>query len=44
MTGTGTFEKYGDISVMFKLEDIANFDVNWESQFPVSPLETTTEA
>ncbi len=41
MTGVGTFEKYGDISVIFKLEDISNFDVNWVSELPTSPLETT---
>lgn len=42
MTGVGTFEKYGDISVIFKLEDIADFDMDWERQLPISPLETTT--
>ncbi len=43
MTGVGTYEQYGDISVMFTLEDKSNFDLVWESELPVSPLETTTE-
>ena len=41
MTGVGTFEKYGDISVLFKLEDKSNFDIRWETELPVSPLDTT---
>ncbi len=43
LTGVGTYEQYGDISVMFTLEDKSNFDLVWESDLPVSPLETTTE-
>ena len=43
MTGKDTFEKYGDVSVMFKLEDKANFDISWDSGKPVSPLETTEQ-
>ncbi len=41
MTGAGTYEEYGDISVMFKLEDKSNFDIKWETELPTSPLETT---
>ncbi len=41
MTGAGTYEDYGDISVMFKLEDKANFDIKWETELPTSPLETS---
>lgn len=41
MTAAGSLEKYGDVSVMFTLEDKANFDISWESGLPVSPLETT---
>lgn len=44
MTGAGTYEALGDVSVSFTLEDKANFDFIWESELPVSPLETTTEA
>ena len=40
MTGAGTLESYGDVSVLFKLEDKANFDITWESGYPTSPLET----
>ncbi len=43
MTGAGTYKDCGDVSVIFTLEDKANFDINWESELPVSPLETTTE-
>ncbi len=43
MTGAGTYEEYGDISVMFKLEDKSNFDISWESELPTSPLDTTVE-
>ncbi len=43
MTGADTYEQYGDISVMFKLEDKSNFDFKWESEFPTSPLDTTVE-
>lgn len=43
MTGAGTLAEYGDVSVIFTLEDKANFDVNWESDLPVSPLETQAE-
>ena len=41
MTGVGTFDKYGDISVIFKLEDKSYFEIKWVSELPVSPLETT---
>lgn len=40
MTGLDTLEAYGDVSVMFTLEDKANFDITWTSNNPVSPLET----
>ncbi len=40
MTGAGTVESYGDVSVMFTLEDTANFDINWTTELPTSPLET----
>lgn len=40
MTGLDTLEAYGDVSVMFMLEDKANFDITWTSDNPVSPLET----
>lgn len=40
MTGAGTLESYGDVSVMFTLEDKANYDINWESGLPTSPIET----
>ncbi len=43
LTGVGTYEKYGDIKVAFTLEDTANFDLVWESELPISPLETTLE-
>lgn len=41
MTGLDTFEKYGDVSVMFTLEDKARFEINWDDGNPVSPLDTT---
>lgn len=41
MTGVDTLEHYGDVSVMFTLEDKANFDITWSTDYPVSPLETT---
>jgi hypothetical protein len=44
MTGAGTYEGIGNVDVKFTLEDKANFDFIWESELPVSPLETTTEA
>lgn len=44
MTGAGTYEDLGAVSVLFVLEDTANFDIKWESELPTSPLETTTEA
>ncbi len=44
VTGAGTLEDYGDLSVMFTFEDKAYYEINWESSLPVSPLETTTEA
>ncbi len=40
MTGAGTFADYGDISVIFTLEDTAYYEIKWESNLPVSPLET----
>lgn len=40
MTGNGTLSSYGDVSVMFKLEDKANFDITWENGYPTSPLDT----
>ena len=43
MTGAGTFEEYGDISVIFTLEDKAYFEIKWESELPTSPLETVEE-
>lgn len=41
MTGINTLESYGDVSVMFTLEDNANYDITWENPNPTSPLETT---
>lgn len=41
MTGNGTLANYGDVSVMFKLEDKANFDITWENGYPTSPLDTS---
>ncbi len=41
MTGSGTLANYGDVSVMFKLEDKANFDITWENGYPTSPLDTS---
>lgn len=43
MTGAGTFAEYGDVSVIFTLEDKANFEINWESVLPTSPLETVAQ-
>lgn len=40
MTAGGTLEEYGEVSVMFTLEDKANFDINWDNGLPTSPLET----
>ena len=40
MTGAGTLENYGEVSVMFTLEDKANYNVTWESGLPTSPVET----
>ena len=40
MTGVGTLENYGEVSVMFTLEDKANYNVTWESGLPTSPVET----
>ena len=40
MTGAGTFADYGDVSVMFTLEDKANYDITWDSGLPTSPVET----
>lgn len=44
MTGAGTYEDLGAVSVLFTLEDKANFDITWETELPTSPLETATEA
>lgn len=41
MTGEGTLDSYGDVSVMFTLEDTANYDITWENELPTSPLDTT---
>lgn len=43
VTGAGTLESYGDLSVMFILEDKADFNINWESGLPTSPVETAAE-
>ena len=43
MTGAGTLESYGDVSVMFTLEDKAYYEFTWESGLPVSPAETVAE-
>ena len=43
MTGAGSLEDYGDVSVIFTLEDKADFNMTWETELPTSPLETTTE-
>ncbi len=40
MTGAGTLESYGDVSVMFTLEDKANYDITWDNGLPTSPVET----
>ncbi len=44
MTGAGTLESYGNVSVMFTLEDKAYYEINWESSLPTSPIETTAVA
>lgn len=44
MTGAGTYEELGAVSVLFTLEDKSNFDIRWETELPTSPLDTTTEA
>ena len=44
MTGAGSLEEYGDVSVIFTLEDKADFNITWETELPTSPLETSTEA
>ncbi len=44
MTGAGTLESYGDVSVMFTLEDKADFNVTWDSGLPTSPVETAEAA
>lgn len=44
MTGVGTLEDHGDISVIFTLEDKSDFNMTWTTELPTSPLETTTEA
>ena len=40
MTGAGTLESYGDVSVMFTLEDKAYYEITWDSGLPTSPVET----
>ncbi len=40
MTGAGTLESYGDVNVIFTLEDKANYDITWDSGLPTSPIET----
>ena len=44
MTGAGSLEDYGDVSVIFTLEDKADFNITWETELPTSPIDTTTEA
>ena len=44
MTGAGSLEDYGDVSVIFSLEDKADFNMTWETELPTSPLETATQA
>ena len=44
MTGAGPLESYGDVSVIFKLEDIADYNMTWTTEYPTSPLETSTVA
>lgn len=44
MTGAGTLESYGELSVLFTLEDKADFNITWETELPTSPLETEAEA
>lgn len=39
--GKNNFSHYGDLSILFTLEDKANFEINWQSENPTSPLETT---
>ncbi len=43
MTGAGSLESYGDVSVMFTLEDKAYYEINWENTLPTSPLETQAQ-
>ena len=44
MTGAGSLVEYGDVSVIFTLEDKADFNITWETELPTSPLETSAEA
>ena len=44
MTAAGTYEDLGEVSVLFTLEDVSNFDIRWETELPTSPIDTTTEA
>ena len=44
MTGAGTLESYGEVIVMFTLEDKADFNINWETDLPTSPVETADAA
>lgn len=44
MTGAGSLESYGNVSVIFNLEDVADYNMTWTTELPTSPLETSTEA
>ncbi len=44
MTGAGTLESYGEVSVMFTLEDKANYDITWDSGLPTSPLDAPEDS
>ena len=39
-TGKSTFANHGDLTILFTLEDRANFDISWLNEAPTSPLET----
>lgn len=40
MTAAGTLADYGEVSVIFTLEDKAYFEINWDNGLPTSPVET----
>ncbi len=42
VTGAGTLESYGNMSVIFQLEDKADYNMTWQTELPTSPLETAT--